>query len=678
MQTCRILSTTKKKRMMMRGYEAYKDELYKYRMILRLRESVSFKNVFRVDLTDALIKDLRNVSNPNHKFTENTIINLSGGTGCQPKNSKVLMFDGSWKNIQDIKVGDEVISYDYNHNSIKSKVLKITKWLSDENYELYQKNRHRKKLYSCSFNHIIPFFRRKTHRKFIDSDKRNTLWVIDEMPAKMFAKFSNYRLNHSIMGITCPSINNFEQDYDCKIDPYCLGLFISDGSFKYARDSNGKMIFYNVLTKTPSKGTNYFSRIYKPSGINKKYGTPAFTFRWNLRAKFTKLLKEYGYNGIKAGKKFIPKQALLSSLKYRKNLLAGLIDGDGSYEYGHYRYCSKSYKLIKQIEFLVWSIGGRVNQIKKRKGKIKSYGFEDWYWNISFFIYENQKIPIYKKKKISKSYYKTANRMSIIAKANDRKNKMVYGFTLDSPTGYYITDNWMLTHNSGKSICIMSLGKLCFPHFSYKNMFFFDQEILDKAQEFPQNTLIVRDENPAKGIYGVGSQRISSQIGVMAETCRKAGLNLGFVEPDFIQSGITKIILETVDMDINRRITRVAVRDTKTLQYMGALYLNVLDEDDEDWLKYNEVKDKFIEKIKQGKYQGAKLDYDSLIKKCMKEMDMKLYAKKKERKAWLNVNYPALTSGEIDQILTMIEIELKKNAQKEQERWQELRKNSRI
>ena len=182
----------------------------------------------------------------------------------------------------------------------------------------------------------------------------------------------------------------------------------------------------------------------------------------------------------------------------------------------------------------------------------------------------------------------------------------------------------------GKSTSIISLSKEIFNDFTYKNVFFFDQDILDNASNFPENTILIRDENPQKAIFGVGSSRTSAQIGVLAETCRAEGLNLAFVEPNFIQTDITKLILETVDMDIEKRITRLAVRDTRSLQYMGALYINILPDDDEDIKGYFKKKKKFTTDMKSSKMVGAKTNPRDIAMEILNEIDFDIYSSKKE------------------------------------------------
>lgn len=211
----------------------------------------------------------------------------------------------------------------------------------------------------------------------------------------------------------------------------------------------------------------------------------------------------------------------------------------------------------------------------------------------------------------------------------------------------------------GKSTAIISLAKQIFPNFSYKNIFFFDQEILDNVKNFPKDTILIRDENPQKSVFGVGSNRTSSQISVLAETCRASGLNLAFVEPSFVQMDISKLILETVDMDMNQRITRLAVRDTRSFKYMGAIYIKILPDDDSDIIKYTKVKNKFIEDMRNGKMSGAKMDYRDIVLEVLKELDIDKYRTKKERRTYLIAENPTYTSGEIEIISTLLEVALR-------------------
>lgn len=87
------------------------------------------------------------------KETELHHIQIFGMTRCQPKGSKVLMANGEWKNIEDIKVGDEVLSPQKDGSKINAKVKEVHHWISPKIFGVYNGNNL---LYSCAFNHEIP------------------------------------------------------------------------------------------------------------------------------------------------------------------------------------------------------------------------------------------------------------------------------------------------------------------------------------------------------------------------------------------------------------------------------------------------------------------------------------------------------------------------------------------
>ena len=210
---------------------------------------------------------------------------------------------------------------------------------------------------------------------------------------------------------------------------------------------------------------------------------------------------------------------------------------------------------------------------------------------------------------------------------------------------------------TGKSIVGMSIAMLVVPQrFSYKNVCFFDSEILDIASELPRDTFVIRDEGVDKAVYGMGSNRTSSQIQVLGETSRKAGLSLIFIEPEFKENDLAKYYLETVDMDVENRLTRVAVIHKQTKTYMGAIYVPVIADDNEDWIEYNKVKDKFIEDVKSGKLTHAKQDYKSMAIEVFNSIDLEVFKNKKQKMVYIRTEYPNLTNAECETIGVYLDI----------------------
>ena len=406
---------------------------------------------------------------------------------CQRKGSKVLMADGMWKKIEDIKIGDEVISPQIDGTTIFTKVVNTSNWFCNENYDVVQLNKAKKKLYSCSYNHQIPFNFCSTHRKG-KGIKREREWKIRNITARDYINFSNQGVKKNATTLSSPEIKEFKGRENCKIEPYSLGVWLGDGHFRsikykklnenYDKPSivkrhlrtfkSGKVIWQREHLMDTSKNKKEYlsminrdvgitsgdfeiiqevSKFYPIQSIGNKEGTECKTYRFSLLGEFSKLLSELGLEGKGSGTKFIPKEALLSSSEYRKRVLAGLIDTDGYYHRGGYAFTLKSKKLVEDIRSLVYSLGGRCGEISKVKKGIRSTGFVGEYYSISCYL-GRMEIPLQTKRKKHKGkyWYLDSNRISIDVVPSEPSQ--VYGIEIDSKSKLYITDNWMVTHNS--------------------------------------------------------------------------------------------------------------------------------------------------------------------------------------------------------------------------------------
>lgn len=393
-----------------------------------------------------------------------------GPTGCQPKGSKVLMADGSWKNIEDIKIGDLVLSPQKDGSHVYSKVKNLTSWFCSDNYDVLYKNKKGKKLYSCSYNHLIPVHNKVNERITLNGKRvsKKRYWRFKNYSAEDFSKMSSEMKSHQNISFTSFKIDKYKGIKNCKIEPYTLGVHLGDGMFRSVttvkknknydeQERSDKKLFHTSKVRAISITSNDYeileevSKHYPIINISHKKGTNAKSYSFSLNGKLSEELSELGLEGKNSGNKFIPKEALLSDSEYRIKLLAGLIDTDGYYKRGGYSFTLKSKQLIKDIRDLVYSLGGRCGMIHKYKGRIKSIGFEGEYYHLSFYLKDlNIPLKLNRKKKEISSIYLDSNRTGINCIKNNKKNK-VYGFELDSDSQWYITDNWMVTHNSGKS-----------------------------------------------------------------------------------------------------------------------------------------------------------------------------------------------------------------------------------
>jgi len=470
----------------------------------------------------------------------NVLIEIYGQQGCQPKGSKVLMSNGEWKNIEEIKIGDEVLSPQENGENLFCKVTNTTSWFSNENYDIIQLNKKHKKLYSCSFNHLIPYVKYKQIRKTIQKKRKliRTEYNIKNSTAKEYALIAKNQKNRHC-SFSSFGINEFKGRSNATIEPYTLGVWLGDGTFyskrtiktnkKYdeMKKHNKKRIHNHLcrlieITNSNFKILEEVSKHYPIMKVYSKKGTKTKRYNFSLNGQLSRQLTKYGLEGKKSGTKFIPKDALLSNINYRKRVLAGLIDTDGYYRDGGYSITTKSKQMATDILFLVYSIGGRGEIYKVKKG-IKKLGFVGTYYRASFYL-KDIELPLMVKYKIKriKSFYRSSNGLAIdVVKG---KPCQVFGFTLNSPSGWYVTDNFMITHNCGKSLFGQDLAhriaNIYEKPFDMEHHTLADFDILDSVlHDSPFRSTFVVDEQPVS-MFGYGSARVMRGLKDYEEICR--------------------------------------------------------------------------------------------------------------------------------------------------------------
>jgi len=415
---------------------------------------------------------IKSVENDNDAITL-----ITGLEGCQPKGSKVMMSNGEWKNIEDIKKGDFILSPQLDGSHVYSKVISTTQWFCNKMYDVYSLNRGNRKLYSCSYNHLIPIDLIRTVWTKPKHQERKQYHKKFNISAEKYNEFTKSVKKNTIT-YSCFQIDKFDGRQNCEIEPYCLGVYLGDGSFsdrnkicKKTLLTKGKLIISSHrslnITSNDFEIIEEVSKYYPIMSISSKKNTTAKTYRFSMNGLFAKQLIKAGLNGKGSGSKFIPKEALYSDKEYRLRLLAGLIDTDGHNTRSNYELITKSERLAKDILFLIYSLGFRGSVKKCIKG-IKKTGFKAEYYRINFYCGKTR-LPVKckRKQKSSSTFYIAPNRISIDLK--ESTPQQVYGFELDSPSKLYITDNYIVTHNSGKSTYVQAYAYYCQTMYSIRN-----------------------------------------------------------------------------------------------------------------------------------------------------------------------------------------------------------------
>lgn len=365
-------------------------------------------------------------------------ISMPPGTQkCQPLYSKVLTPNGFIK-MRDVKAGTKVIAA----NGNISTVLTTSKIKKRPIYELTFDDGSKVR---SSDNHLWTVQTRDDRRRKNKDGSEKYRTVELSSIIKNFRVENGKRANYSIDYV---EKIEFEQKEKLEIDPYVLGVLIGDGSIT---DSNlsfttaDKEILERVKMNIPLQ--------YE---LKKKgeygYSIKTNTYYTQGKSELRKSLEKYKLKGLGAKEKHIPEEYLYSKYEDRIWLLRGLMDTDGyaSAKSTNCSYATISERLAIDVKELVNSLGGYAS-IQKTKAGYKKEGIyikcNDCY--IVTIGFEKDGInPFYLKRKSDRynpKRKKIKRYIENIEYIGEEDCKCIY---IDDPSHLYITDNYIITHNT--------------------------------------------------------------------------------------------------------------------------------------------------------------------------------------------------------------------------------------
>lgn len=228
--------------------------------------------------------------------------------GCHISGTKVLMFDGSIKNVENINIGDELMGPD---GTVRN-VIELHSG-TDQMYKIIMDNKEEQIVNS---KHIIYGkkydYNKKTFTDFAihAEDFYN---MVEESPRKR----DGYKLIKATLDFPKQEV---------PIDPYIFGYWLGDGDASKARFTSKDP---EVIQKIEQYAVENGSQISKVECDNSK-GCYHITFlkrEGECTNWFVDKLKQLGvFNN-----KHIPNCYKFNDTETRLNILAGLIDSDGSY-----------------------------------------------------------------------------------------------------------------------------------------------------------------------------------------------------------------------------------------------------------------------------------------------------------------------------------------------------------
>jgi superfamily II DNA or RNA helicase len=203
----------------------------------------SFKGILRDDNLDNSQKIVKKQALNIMSETGSVIISARTGFGkCLGKNTNVLMFDGSTKVVQDIKVGDILIGDDSKPRNVLS--------VSSGHEKMYRVKPKIGKSFTCNQSHILSL-KDKVTDKIIDID----ILSYKDLPETDRHNLYLYRVPV-----------NF-QESPVLIDPYLVGLWLGENGYDYIF----RTVFQNINSVKYTQEINLFCKMIREYRIPKNY-----------------------------------------------------------------------------------------------------------------------------------------------------------------------------------------------------------------------------------------------------------------------------------------------------------------------------------------------------------------------------------------------------------------------
>lgn len=362
--------------------------------------------------------------------TLTTVLMDSKAGKCHRRGQGILMYDGSIRKVEDIVVGDQIMGPDGAPRNVLS--------LSRGRGQMYDIIPKRGQPWGVNADHIL------TVQHVTKPGGRRWKWRTVDVPVSEWLKWpATWKKNSYLFRADSVEFNVAHQELP--IDPYFLGVYLGDGTS--ANSSVG------ISTADPE----IVSTIYSAAAawklkvsVSKRDGNAAADYRFTgtsgKKSNVAKLLEKLELRHLQSGDKFIPSMYKTAPAAARLELLAGLMDTDGSLtKKSAYDYISKSPRLANDVAFVARSLGlaAYVVQCTKKcqTGAVGTYyrvSISGDAWRIPVRIPRKKAAPRKRKG------YDTRRSSFKIVEAGIED---FYGFALDGDSRFLL-DDFTVTHNS--------------------------------------------------------------------------------------------------------------------------------------------------------------------------------------------------------------------------------------
>ena len=349
------------------------------------------------------------------------------GTGkCLGPGTPVLLYDGNVIPVEDVKVGDFLMGPD----SRPRRVLSLARGRE----MMYRVIPVKGDSYTVNESHVLSF-KLTGGSKWRRGMKDGDVFNISVREYLRLSKTAKHVLKGWRTGVDFTSTN------ELPLDPYYLGLWLGDGCSRSAVIAKPDV----QIAEFVKSYANRLGLVYRCT--EDKYGCPlhaisqertGFTWRGNTI-----------YEGLKSldvlQNKHIPHCYKSASRGVRFQVLAGLIDSDGSLTCNGYDYICKQKQLAEDVVFVARSLG-LAAYLSECVKTIKSLGFSGVYYRVSITGHVS-KIPCLIPRKQARRRLQKKDVLRTGIRVEPIGEGEYFGFEIDGDHLFLLGD-FTVTHNT--------------------------------------------------------------------------------------------------------------------------------------------------------------------------------------------------------------------------------------
>ena len=351
-------------------------------------------------------------------------------TGCHAAGAKILMYDGTFKCVERVVVGDRLMGPD--------STVRVVQRLISGIGDMYRIDPKKGESFVVNDEHTLRLKSTNERKKWGTTGEEYV-----EITVKDYLNKSKH-WKHVYKLYRVPV--DFHNQEDLEIHPYHFGMLLCDGCFR--KNISFTTNDTELLSEAYALADTNNVRVYERG----KLGTTAkdvFFRSINDKNILKEKIKSLGLFNKLSKDKSIPHKYKTSSRKSRLQLLAGLLDTDGHLNFKTFDFCVASKQLADDVGFVSRSLGFLTTQSIKFVDDVA-------YFRV-FISGETSEIPTKLKRK----------------QAEDRKHKKnplvsgfdieldgtyeYFGFTLDGDN-LYLNDDFFVIRNCGKSHFLVDVG----------------------------------------------------------------------------------------------------------------------------------------------------------------------------------------------------------------------------